>query len=156
LLQPPIIGGWNVQSPNFIAQREITYAADGQKFEPGAYSHAAIAGLRAAVELLLETGLPEISTKILSLTRALSEQIEPMEFEFLSPINGGNRSGILTFRHSDVTTSKIADLLSAEGVVVSLRFDRAGCSWLRVSPHFYNTSAEIERVGKVLNRAVAA
>ena len=156
LLRPPIIGGWNVQSPNFIAQREIIYAADGQKFEPGAYSHAAIAGLRAAVELLLATGLSEISTKILSLTQALTEQIGSMGFEFLSPINGENRSGILTFRHSDGATAKIVSLLSDNDVVISQRFDRAGSSWLRVSPHFYNTFAEIERVAELLNRAVAA
>jgi cysteine desulfurase/selenocysteine lyase len=156
LLQPPIIGGWNVESPNFIAQREINYAANGQKFEPGAYNHSAIAGLRAAVELLLETGLPQISTQILSLTGALSEQIAPMGFEFLSPIRGGNRSGILTFRHPNVATAKIAKVLSDNDVVVSLRFDRAGRSWLRVGPHFYNTLAEIERVAELLNRAAGA
>ena len=156
LLDPPIIGGWNVQSPNFIAQREITYAADGQKFEPGAYNHSAIAGLRAAVELLLETSLPQISTKILSLTRALNEHIAPMGFEFLSPRAGDNRSGILTFRHPKVVTGKLFELLGQNDVVVSLRFDRAGSSWLRVSPHFYNTVTEIERVAELLNRAVSA
>ena len=156
LLDPPIIGGWNVQSPNFIAQREITYAADGQKFEPGAYNHSAIAGLRAAVELLLEPGLPQISTKILSLTRELSEQIGPMGFEFLSPTAGANRSGILTFRHRKVPTARLYDLLSQNDVVASLRFDRAGSSWLRVSPHFYNTLAEIYRVAELLNRAASA
>lgn len=156
LLDPPIIGGWNVQSPNFIAQREITYAVDGQKFEPGAYNHSAIAGLRAAVELLLKTGLSRISTKILSLTRALTEQIAPMDFAFLSPTTGANRSGILTFRHPKVPTAKLYELLSQNDIVVSLRFDRAGSSWLRVSPHFYNTLAEIEQVAKLLNRAVSA
>jgi selenocysteine lyase/cysteine desulfurase len=156
LLDPPIIGGWNVQSPNFIAQREITYAADGQKFEPGAYNHSAIAGLRAAVELLLEMGLPQISTKILSLTRTLSERIGPMGFEFLSPTAGANRSGILTFRHPKVTTARLLDLLSKNDVVVSLRSSRSGSSWLRVSPHFYNTLAEIERVAELLSRAASA
>ena len=156
LLNPAIIGGWNVQSPNFIAQREITYAVDGQKFEPGAYNHSAIAGLRAAVELLLETSLPQISTKILSLTRALREQLGPMGFEFLSPTSEANRSGILTFRHPKMATAKLLDLLSQNDVVVSLRFSRAGSSWLRVSPHFYNTRAEIERVVELLNRAVSA
>ena len=100
--------------------------------------------------------MPEISSKILSLTQALSEQIGAMGFEFLSPISGGNRSGISTFRHSDVATAKIVSLLSDNDVVISQRFDRAGSSWLRVSPHFYNTFAEIERVAELLNRAVAA
>ena len=63
LLRPAMIGGWNVQSRNFIAQREIKYAAGGQKFEPGAYYHAAIAGMGAAVKLLLEVTLKEIASE---------------------------------------------------------------------------------------------
>ena len=77
LLRPATIGGWNVESPNFIAQREIKYAAGGQKFEPGAYTHNAIAGLRAAVELLLEAGLAEVEKQIRALTQLLREQIAP-------------------------------------------------------------------------------
>jgi selenocysteine lyase/cysteine desulfurase len=79
-----------------------------------------------------------------------------MDFAFLSPTTGANRSGILTFRHPKVPTAKLYDLLSQNDIVVSLRFDRAGSSWLRVSPHFYNTLAEIEQVAKLLNRAVSA
>src|SRR5437868_9845564 len=52
LVSPNVVGGWNVQSPNFIAQREIHFAEGGQKFEPGAYSYVPIAGMRAATELL--------------------------------------------------------------------------------------------------------
>ena len=72
MLRPATIGGWNVQSRNFIAQREIRYAAGGQKFEPGAYYHCAIAGMGAGIELLLEAGPAQVAERILSLTRALS------------------------------------------------------------------------------------
>jgi cysteine desulfurase/selenocysteine lyase len=54
LLRPAILGGWNVVSPNFIAQREVKFETGGRKFEPGAYTHSVLAGLRAAVELLLD------------------------------------------------------------------------------------------------------
>jgi selenocysteine lyase/cysteine desulfurase len=37
--------------------------------------------------------------------------------------------------------------------VVSLRFDRANRGWLRVSPHFYNTDAEIENIAWLLLNA---
>jgi selenocysteine lyase/cysteine desulfurase len=36
--------------------------------------------------------------------------------------------------------------------VVSLRLDRANRSWLRVSPHFYNTFREIAKVADVLKK----
>jgi selenocysteine lyase/cysteine desulfurase len=153
LLRPPIVGGWNVESPNFVAQRHIHYAPGGQKFEPGAYTHSVIAGLRAAVGLLSAVGLPALTSKVLSLTSALREELESFDFEFLSPTREQNRSGILTFRHQEIPTERLAQTLSDNDVVTSLRFDRAGRSWLRVSPHFYNTLAEIEKVAQLLRGA---
>ena len=150
LLRPATIGGWNVQSRNFIAQREIKYAPGGQKFEPGAYYHCAIAGLGAAVELLLEVGPAQITERILSLTEALEREITPAGFEFLSPDEENNRSGILTFRHPKIPTDRFFEALLKNDAVVSLRFDRGDRSWLRVSPHFYNTFDEIAKVADVL------
>ena len=154
LLRPATIGGWNVQSRNFIAQREIKYAPGGQKFEPGAYYHSAIAGLGAAIELLLEIGPAQIAERILSLTKALTLQIMPADFAFLSPDEENNRSGILTFRHPRIPTDRFFEALVKNDAVVSLRFDRDDRSWLRVSPHFYNTFDEIAKVADVLRKAL--
>jgi selenocysteine lyase/cysteine desulfurase len=152
LLRPATIGGWNVQSRNFIAQREIEYAPGGQKFEPGAYYHSAIAGLGAALELLLEVGPAQITERILALTQTLESEIAPAGFEFLSPEEEKNRSGILTFRHSGIPTDRLFDALSKNDAVVSLRFDRSDRSWLRVSPHFYNTFGEMAKLAAVLRK----
>jgi cysteine desulfurase/selenocysteine lyase len=154
-LRPTTIGGWNVESPNFIAQREISYPPGGRKFEPGAYTHSVLAGLRGAVELLLEVGQQKITDQIRALTQSLRDQIAPAGFEFLSPIEEKNRSGILTFRHPRVSSDHLAEALSKNDIVVSLRFDRAERSWLRVSPHFYNTLAEIQRMAEILLREVS-
>jgi cysteine desulfurase / selenocysteine lyase len=150
LLWPNVIGGWNVRSPNFIAQPEIEFAAGGQKFEPGGYSYVAIAGLRAAVALLDEVGNEKISARILALTGALRDGIR--DFEFLSPNNLARRSGILTFRHPRIATEALAQKLTENDVVASLRHDRRGRAWLRISPHFYNTEAEIEQVAALLSK----
>jgi len=155
LLRPVTIGGWNVQSPNFIAQREIEYAAGGQKFEPGAYYHAAIAGLGAAVGLLLEAGPAQIAERILSLTQALKEGIAAAGFEFLSPEEINRRSGILAFRHPKIPSEQFLEALSKNDAVVSLRFDREGRGWLRVSPHFYNTTDEMGKIAEVLIQGAA-
>ena len=153
LLRPMIIGGWNVESPNFIAQREIKYAEGGRKFEPGGYNNVPIAGMQAAIALLAEIGLPKISERLLSLTTALKNRIAAADVEFLTPEEEKNRAGILTFRHRRIAPEKLANTLAENDVVVSLRVDRANCGWLRVSPHFYNTFAEIDRVAELLNRA---
>jgi selenocysteine lyase/cysteine desulfurase len=150
LLRPAIIGGWNVVSPNFIAQREVKFELGGRKFEPGAYTHSVIAGLRAAVELLLEARPNEITQRIRALTQLLRDRITPAGFEFISPEEEKNRSGILTFRHPKTSSDQLWESLRKNNIVVSLRFDRANQSWLRVSPHFYNTDAEIEKIAELL------
>jgi cysteine desulfurase/selenocysteine lyase len=155
LLRPAIIGGWNVVSPNFIAQREVKFESGGRKFEPGAYTHSVIAGFRAAVELLLDAGPNEITERIRALTQLLRDRIAPRGFEFLSPEEEKNRSGILTFSHPRVPADRLWETLKKNDIVVSLRFDRANRSWLRVSPHFYNTPAEIELLMDSLERAIA-
>jgi len=152
LLQPMIIGGWNVESPNFIAQREIRYAEGGRKFEPGGYNNVPIAGMQAAIALLAEVGLAKISERILSLTTALRNKLAPNDFEFLSPDQDSGRSSFLTFRSRRIAAEDLVSTLAENDVVVSLRVDRANRSWLRVSPHFYNTLAEMERVAEILNR----
>jgi len=156
LLQPTTIGGWNVESPNFVAQRQIKYAAGGRKFEAGAYYHSAIAGLGAAIKLLLEAGPGQITNKVLSLVRALESEIVSAGFEVLSPTEDKSRSGILTFRHPKVTSAELFEALRRNDIVASLRFDRQGQSWLRISPHFYNTYEEIAKVGGVLHERVMA
>jgi selenocysteine lyase/cysteine desulfurase len=155
LLRPAIIGGWNVVSPNFIAQRTVEFVIGGRKFEPGAYTHTVVAGLRAAVELLLEAGPKQITERINALTQSLRDRIAPSGFEFLSPTDEKNRSGILTLRHPRVESQRLWDDLTNNDVVVSLRFDRANRSWLRVSPHFYNTDPEITKIAELLIQGAA-
>jgi cysteine desulfurase/selenocysteine lyase len=153
LLRPMIIGGWNVESPNFIAQPQIKYAEGGRKFEPGGYNNVPIAGMQAAITLLREVGLPKISARILSLVATLKNKLAPVDFEFLSPNEESGRSSFLTFRSRRIPAEKLANALAENDVVVSSRIDRANRNWLRVSPHFYNTLAEMERLVEILNRA---
>jgi selenocysteine lyase/cysteine desulfurase len=141
-------------SPNFVAQRGVDFEEGGRKFEPGAYTHSVIAGLRAAVDLLLAAGPRDIWHQIRALTQLLRDRIEPAGFEILSPTEEKYRSGILTLRHSRVPSERFVEALAENDIVVSLRFDRAARGWLRVSPHFYNTAAEMQRLAEVLDREV--
>jgi selenocysteine lyase/cysteine desulfurase len=154
LLRPSTIGGWNVVSPNFISQREVKFETGGRKFEPGAYTHTVLAGLKAAVELLLEAGPSEVTQRISTLTQTLRDQITAAGFEFLSPTEEKNRCGILTCRHPRVPSAALWESLTKKDVVVSLRQDRADRAWLRISPHFYNTDAEMQRVADLLMEGI--
>src|SRR5207244_12323093 len=124
LLRPMIIGGWNVESPNFIAQREIKFAEGGRKFEPGGYNNVPIAGMQAAIALLSEIGVAKISERILSLIAALKNNLGPGDWEFLSPGEESGCSSFLAFRSRRIASEKLAGMLAEDDVVISLRIDR--------------------------------
>jgi cysteine desulfurase/selenocysteine lyase len=109
--------------------------------------------MQSAITLLCEVGLAKISERILSLIAMLKNKLAPVDFEFLSPDEESGPCSFLTFRSRRVAAEKLANTLAENDVVVSSRLDRADRSWLRVSPHFYNTWAEMERVAELLNRA---
>src|SRR5262249_41641524 len=98
----------------------------------------------------------QITERVLSLVRALEGELLSAGFEFLSPKEGRNRSGILTFRHPKVASNRLFEALRRNDVVASLRFDRQGQGWIRVSPHFYNTMGEIAKVADALQQAATA
>jgi selenocysteine lyase/cysteine desulfurase len=131
----------------------MIYAEGGRKFEPGGYNNVPIAGMQAAIALLAEVGLPKISERILSLTAALKNSVARDDFEFLSPEEESGNASFVTFRPRRIASDKIFAVLEENDIIVSLRIDRANRGWLRVSPHFYNTFGEMERIAQVLNRA---
>ena len=150
LLRPTLIGAWNVRSPNFIAQPEIVFHATAQRYEPGVLNIAGVYGMRAALDLLAGAGVERVYARILSLKNAAVEPLRAAGFEFLGPVDGAAASGITTFRHPACDAGVLFKALEERKVVASLRFDRAGVKYIRLSPHFYNTAEEMGRVVEIL------
>ena len=154
LLRPTLLGAWNVVSPNFQTQDEIVFVPTAQRYEPGVLNITGIYGMKAAIELLMGAGIEAIGARLLELKAHLLAQIEPLGFRALGPRAGPNASGITTFRHETASSTKLAAALEKAGVVCSLRHDREGRDYLRFSPHFYNTEAEIDTAVSVLRGAL--
>lgn len=147
-LRPSLLGSWNIHSPNFIAQPDITFERGGRRYEPGVLNIVGILGMKAGLELLLEKGIPAISAQLLHLKGQLMDGLEPLGFRFIGPRDGPNASGISTaYRDpgSGPSVEKIFEHLTAQRISPSLRHDREGRAYLRFSPHFYNTEEEIAR-----------
>lgn len=148
-LRPTLLGSWNVQSPNFIAQPEIVFERGGRRYEPGVLNIVGILGMKAGLELLMEKGIPQVSVQLLRLKSRLIAGLEPLGFRFIGPATGINASGISTayrLEGTGPTVDRVYEHLTAQNISPSLRYDRAGQAHLRFSPHFYNTEAEIDRV----------
>ena len=157
ICRPTLLGAWNVRSPEFIAQKEIEFPDTAQRYEPGVLNTAGVYGMQASLEMLMATGMDRVSAAILDTSDCLREFLEEMDFEFLSPSRDeAMRCGIVTVRHPRAESAGLFSLLEKNRITASSRADRDGGKWLRFSPHFYNTRAEMATVAKILREGIAA
>ncbi len=159
ILEPALLGSWNVVSPHFIAQETIDYYEGARRYEPGMLNLPGIVGMDASLELLLSIGIDAISERILSLRRGFVEAVRVLGYRRYieerdrSPeASDAERSGIITVTHPEKDMREVARRLGTADIAVSLRYNRAGEAFLRFSPHFYNTEAELDHVLDVLER----
>jgi len=154
LCRPTLLGSWNVHSPQFLAQETMKFHETAQRYEPGVLNVTGVYGMQASLEMLEATGLETVSTTILDVRDHLHGLLEQMGFEFLSPsCEEPLRSGIVTARHPGADINSLFSALERERITASLRVARESGEWLRFSPHFYNTRAEMERIAEVLQAA---
>jgi selenocysteine lyase/cysteine desulfurase len=153
-LRPTLLGAWNVEAPNFIAQDEIRFVPTAQRYEPGVLNIAGILGMKAALEVFLEHGHEAIAARLLELKAYLINQLDSLGFTVLGAREGATATNITTFRHATASSATLFAALEKAGIIASLRHDRENRDYLRFSPHFYNTEAEIDRAMELLRGAL--
>jgi cysteine desulfurase / selenocysteine lyase len=150
-LNPPLYGWHNVRSPNFVAQEQIVFQKDARKFEAGTQNLVGLVGLIAALEIALEIGVENIAVELLRKRAWLVPALQKKGFTVLNAeAKPENASGIISFFQEGKNPAALNQKLSDAGVVASLRMNRAGQNFIRFSPHFYNTDAELQRALELL------
>lgn len=146
-LNPPVYGWHNVRGPDFVAQEQIAYRSGAKKFEAGTHNLLGLVGLNAAMTLLLEVGVDRIARELLRKRAWLVPALQAKGYTVLNADAAlENASGIVTFFQPGADLAPLHQKLLDANIVTSLRVDRAGQRYLRLSPHFYNTDAELQRV----------
>lgn len=146
LLRPTLLGAWNVISPNFIARDEVVFPETAQRYEPGVLNVAGIYGMRAAMEMFTRIGMATIGERLMTLKNYLTSELLKEGFELAGPLTGPNASAITTFTHPKTDMAALYRRLEKNNVIASLRHNRSGERFIRLSPHFYNTVDELARV----------
>ena len=148
-LLPRIYGWHNVRSPGYVAQEKFVFPPDARRYESGTANLLGLAGLQAALELLLEVGVENIAAELLRKRAWLIPALQQKGWTVLQadapPVNAG---GIITFYRAGAAPADLAGLhqkLREAGIEMSLRGDRAGRQYLRISAHFYNTDDELRK-----------
>ena len=155
LLEPSLVGSWNIVSPHYVAQTELVPVGGARRYEPGTLNTSGILAMHASLQLLNRLGVEAIAERLLSWRHEFLSRVRPLGFQVYGcddamDLPEDARSAIITIVHADATPSALAKALHQEGIDVSVRADRAGQGVLRLSPHFYTTFEELERTVDVL------
>jgi cysteine desulfurase/selenocysteine lyase len=139
----PLMVGWmNVVNAQNFGSYDYTLRPDGGRFECGSYNVAGLLALKASMELLMELGTSAVSDRLKSIGDHLIERLLAKGYQIISPRRGELWSGIVSFRSSRFPHEALAAMLRREHrVEIAVRERR-----LRVSAHFYNTDAQIDKL----------
>ena len=143
----PAITGWlsfeGTDDLTRLTRYDDTLRADARRFELMTLPYQDFAGFNASVGLLLEAGVERIRDHLRSLHAPVLEWADRTGTPVASP-RDERGSGILC-----LAPDRVADAhrrLKAARIISSLREGA-----IRLSPHLYNTVAEMERVVDVLD-----
>jgi len=145
-LKPAVLGWNNVRCPEFVAQEDLVFRMGAQRYEAGTHNLLGVVGLNAALELLLDVGVTNIGNELLRKRELLVAGLRDRGWEVLHADAARDlASGIVSFRRQDGDMPQLHAQLLQNGIVTTLRIDRQGRRFVRLSPHFYNSDAELNR-----------
>lgn len=146
VVHPPVLGWSNVRCPDFVTQEQIALRPGARRFEAGSLNLIGVAGLAAALELLLEIGVENIATELLQKRALLVPALEDKGYTVLhAEASPTHSSGIVTFFRAGEDMPALHQKLRAANIITSLRTDNKGQRYIRLSPHFYTTDEELHR-----------
>lgn len=149
-LRPPAVGWRNAQCPDFVSQEEVRYLDGAVRYEAGSHCFAGLAGLHAALRLLLEFGIEAIERRNVERTLRLARDLADRGWELAHPPTRETASAIVSFTRAGEDMGGLHRRLRDARIWASLRSGQDGRHWIRVSPHFYNADTDIERLLSVV------
>jgi cysteine desulfurase / selenocysteine lyase len=147
----PMLPGWLAfeATQDFTRLTDYRYdmLEDARRFETGSLGFQDYVGFQTSVELQLELGIDAIWQHIRALQDKLIEGARSRDVEIVSDVSDERRSGILCIRPR--APEAVFKRLSASGVRCAFRENA-----IRLAPHWYSTSEDIDAVLVVLDTSL--
>ena len=137
----PVEFGWTtVATFNDYAARDMTIRNDAGRYECGTLNTIGCYGVHAAVELLNEIGVANITPLVQALGDQIAEGAARKGYELLGNRTPETGAGIVSIRKEGVDSSVVLAKLKENGIQAA---NRQG--WARLAPHFYVTQEDIAK-----------
>ena len=140
--RPVLIGAGNVVNPMDWGEINYTLQDTAAKFECGSPNLVGLHALKASVGLLLAAGAGAIGAQVATLLDRLIEGAVGKGYTLVTP---ESRAGAACFTTPGGKPEKVLEVLRGRKIEVAAREGR-----LRVSPHFYNTVDQMDRLVEFL------
>jgi len=138
-LQPTITGWQSDEEPFQFRTGPIRYRKEANwRFLTGTPNIPALYSCRSGYKIVAGVGAQRIRERSLALTTHLIQAAEEAGFEVRTPRDPKHRGGTASIWHEDA--ERLCHELIAREIICDYR-PRAG---IRLSPHFYNTEAELD------------
>jgi cysteine desulfurase/selenocysteine lyase len=146
-VRPRVVGVMSMAAHDQYFDPDLKFASSARRFEESVVSLLDTAAFGAALELLLEVGADAIESRVLDLSARLAAGLAERGYELIEPWprTRAESSGIVSFRKPGSTHHAVLRDLTAAHVICRTHRD-----FVRLSPHFYNTEEEVDRVLDVL------
>lgn len=147
-----------IESATWDGGRGFSWHAGARRFATWEMSYSNVLGLDSAVRQALELGLEEIGKRALALGDQLRDQLQALPGVTTHDL-GRDRCAIVTMKVEGIATEDVAAALAHHRINVTTttpehtQFDteeRGVHPLVRLSPHYYNTEAEIDRTVEVV------
>jgi cysteine desulfurase / selenocysteine lyase len=138
----PVEFGWTtVAGFTDYASRDMTVRKDAGRYECGTLNTVGCFGLWKSLELILEVGVDRIAAHVQALGDQIAAGAQAKGYEVFGTRTPSNGAGIVSVRKPDVDARMVHAHLKSRGIMTAPRQ-----GWVRMSPHFYISPADIQRV----------
>ncbi len=142
----PLVGWTSTRYPENFDIMTLDFAPEAMRFEPGLSNIASIGGFNESLRELGNIGWDTIYEKIASNTRYLVEGLNKIDGIELAVDNLHDLGAIVSCNiPKRINAKKLLPELAKKGIVITAREHH-----IRVSPHFYNTKAELDTLIEAL------
>jgi kynureninase len=139
-LEPTIAGWWSQREPFAFRLQELDWHPTARRFETGTHPAPAAFIAHGGLEIITEVTPERIRERQGGLTGYVMERADAAGLEVRTPRDRSRRGGVVNVAVGE-QAGKIAEALYERDVCVDHRGDG-----IRVSPHFFNTEADVDRL----------